>query len=89
MAYQKITDIYATSVDYSVDTLETDRFFATVQNKLHFAISGHTAAEIIASRADNTKENMGLTPWRKAPKGKIHKTDVVIAKNHLQKKRKI
>lgn len=85
MVYQKITDIYATSIDYSVDTLETEFFFATVQNKLHFAITGHTAAEIIASRADNTKESMGLTTWRKAPKGKIYKNDVVIAKNYLQK----
>ncbi len=85
MVYQKITDIYATSVDYSTDTLETDRFFATVQNKLHFAITGNTAAEIIAQRADNTKDNMGLTTWRKAPKGKIYKSDVTIAKNYLQK----
>ena len=85
MVYQKITDIYATSIDYSVDTTETERFFATVQNKLHFAITGHTAAEIIASRADNVKESMGLTTWRKAPKGKIYKTDVVIAKNYLRK----
>ncbi|OQX79916.1 MAG: cell filamentation protein Fic [Bacteroidetes bacterium 4484_276] len=84
MVYQKITDIYATSIDYSTDTLETVRFFATVQNKLHFAITGHTATEIIASRADNTKEYMGLTTWRKAPKGKIYKSDVVIAKNYLQ-----
>jgi len=85
MVYQKITDIYATSVDYSTDTLETDRFFATVQNKLHFAITGNTAAEIIAQRADNTKVNMGLATWRKAPKGKIYKSDVTIAKNYLQK----
>ena len=85
MVYQKITDIYATSVDYSTDTLETDRFFATVQNKLHFAMTGNTAAEIIAQRADNTKDNMGLTTWRKAPKGKIYKSDVTIAKNYLQK----
>jgi hypothetical protein len=85
MVYQKITDIYATSVDYSVDTLETEKFFATVQNKLHFAITGNTAAEIISSRADNEKENMGLTTWRKAPKGKIYKSDVVVAKNYLQK----
>jgi len=85
MVYQKITDIYATSIDYSVDTTETERFFATVQNKIHFAITGHTAAEIIASRTDNAKECMGLTTWRKAPKGKIYKSDVVIAKNYLQK----
>lgn len=85
MAYQKITDIYTTSIDYSVDTLETERFFAMIQNKLHFAITGHTAAEIITSRADNKRENMGLTTWRKAPKGKIYKSDVIIAKNYLQK----
>ncbi len=85
MVYQKITDIYVTSVDYSTDTLETDRFFATVQNKLHFAITGNTAAEIISERANSIKENMGLTTWRKAPKGKIYKSDVTIAKNYLQK----
>ncbi len=85
MVYQKITDIYATSVDYSVETLETEKFFATVQNKLHFAITGNTAAEIISKRADNDKDNMGLTTWRKAPTGKIYKSDVVIAKNYLQK----
>ena len=85
MVYQKITDIYATSVDYSPQTAETEKFFATVQNKLHFAITGQTAAEIISSRADNKKPNMGLTSWRKAPKGKIYKSDVAIAKNYLQK----
>ena len=85
MVYQKITDIYATSIDYSTDTLETDRFFATVQNKLHFSITGNTAAEIISERANSAKENMGLTTWRKAPKGKIYKSDVTIAKNYLQK----
>ena len=85
MVYQKITDIYATSIDYSTDTLETDRFFATVQNKLHFAITGNTAAEIISERANSTKDNMDLTTWRKAPKGKIYKSDVTIAKNYLQK----
>ncbi|MBD3340314.1 MAG: cell filamentation protein Fic [Candidatus Lokiarchaeota archaeon] len=85
MVYQKITDIYATSVDYSVNSVETERFFATVQNKLHFAITGKTAAEIIVSRVDETKANMGLTTWRKAPKGKIYKSDVIIAKNYLQK----
>ncbi len=67
MAYQKITDIYATSIDYSPHTAEAERFFATVQNKLHFAITGNTAAEIIAKRADGTKPYMGLTTWRKAP----------------------
>lgn len=71
MAYQKITDIYATSIDYSPNTAEAEKFFSTVQNKLHFAITGQTAAELIASRADKTKTNMGLTTWRKAPKGKI------------------
>ncbi len=85
MVYQKITEIYATSIDYSPNTLETEHFFATVQNKLHFAITGKTAAEIIASRASETKANMGLTTWRKAPKGKIAKSDVIIAKNYLQK----
>jgi len=85
MSYQKITDIYATSADYSSNTEETDAFFATVQNKLHFAITGQTAAEIIAKRADKNKQNMGLTNWRKAPKGKIRKSDVIIAKNYLQK----
>ncbi len=85
MVYQKITDIYVTSIDYSTDTLGTDRFFATVQNKLHFAITGNTAAEIISERANSAKDNMGLTSWRKAPKGKIYKSDVTIAKNYLQK----
>jgi len=84
MVYQKITDIYATSIDYATNTLETDRFFATVQNKLHFAITGNTAAELIEKRVDSNKENMGLTTWRKAPKGKIYKSDVTIAKNYLQ-----
>ena len=71
MAYQKITDIYATSIDYSLKAEDTKKFFATVQNKLHFAITGQTAAEIIANRVDSTKPNMGLTSWRKSPKGKI------------------
>jgi hypothetical protein len=84
MVYQKITDIYATSIDYTTDTLETDRFFATVQNKLHFAITGNTAAELIEKRANSSKENMGLSTWRKDPKGKIYKSDVTIAKNYLQ-----
>ncbi len=86
MAYQKITDIYATSIDYSKDASETRMFYATVQNKLHFAITGHTAAEIISSRADSTKPHMGLTTWRKAPEGKILSTDVGIAKNYLNEK---
>jgi hypothetical protein len=83
--YQKITDIYATSVDYNVDAPTTREFFAKVQNKLHFAIHGHTAAELIMGRADSEKKNMGLTSWKKAPKGKIVKTDVVVAKNYLSK----
>lgn len=82
--YQKITDIYATSFDYSPNASETKDFFATVQNKLHFAISGKTAAEIIAERVDSNKDKMGLTSWRKSPKGKIMPSDVVIAKNYLE-----
>ena len=81
--YQKITDIYATSVDYDVTAKSTQRFFATVQNKLHWAIHGQTAAEVIVSRADASKERMGLTTWKDAPKGKIQKFDVVVAKNYL------
>jgi hypothetical protein len=81
--YQKITDIYATSIDYDVTAAATKRFFATVQNKLHWAIHGQTAAEIIVSRADATKDRMGLTTWKDAPKGKIQKFDVVVAKNYL------
>ncbi|MCK5465942.1 virulence RhuM family protein [Candidatus Parcubacteria bacterium] len=85
--YQKITDIYAQcSADYSVDSDITKQFFATVQNKLHFAITGKTAAEIIHERADNKKLNMGLTTWKYVPKGKIRETDVVIAKNYLAEK---
>ena len=84
--YQKITDIYATAMDYSVDAETTKTFFATVQNKLHFAIHGHTAAELIVERADSGKERMGLTTWRNAPHGKILKPDVVIAKNYLTEK---
>jgi hypothetical protein len=83
--YQKITDIYATSVDYNRDAPTTKVFFAKVQNKLHFAVHGRTAAELIAERADSTQENMGLTTWEKAPDGKILKTDVSIAKNYLTK----
>lgn len=81
--YQKITDIYATAMDYSVDSITTKIFFKTVQNKLHFAIHGKTAAELILNRANAKKENMGLTTWRNAPKGKILKSDVSIAKNYL------
>lgn len=84
--YQKITDIYATAIDYNPDTEVTQAFFAAVQNKLHFAIHGHTAAEVIMQRADSEKENMGLTTWKKAPHGKIIKTDVSVAKNYLTEK---
>ena len=84
--YQKITDIYATAMDYSVEAETTQAFFATVQNKLHFAIHGHTAAELIVGRADSTKEHMGLNTWRNAPKGKILKPDVAVAKNYLTEK---
>ena len=85
MAYQKITDIYATSIDYSTKAEDTKQFFATVQNKLHFAITGQTAAEIIVKRADSKKKSMGLTSWRKSPRGKIMPADVTIAKNYLDK----
>lgn len=81
--YQKITDIYSTSIDYDVKSSATQRFFATVQNKLHWAIHGHTAAEIIIKRADHQKEKMGLSTWKDAPNGKIQKFDVSVAKNYL------
>jgi hypothetical protein len=81
--YQKITDIYATSIDYDVTAQATKRFFATVQNKLHWAIHGQTAAEVIVDRADAAKEHMGLHSWTDAPHGKIQKFDVVVAKNYL------
>lgn len=85
--YQKITDIYSQcSADYAKDAEITERFFATVQNKLHWAITGHTAAEIIAERVDSKKANMGLTTWKNAPAGKIRKTDIGIAKNYLDEK---
>jgi len=84
--YQKITDIYSTAMDYKTDDAVTQTFFASVQNKLHFAIHGHTAAELIVSRADSKKERMGLTTWKNAPSGKIIKTDVVVAKNYLNEK---
>lgn len=84
--YQKITDIYATAVDYNKDDKITKTFFASVQNKLHFAIHGNTAAEVIMDRVDSKKERMGLTTWKNAPLGKIIKTDVVIAKNYLTEK---
>lgn len=83
--YQKITDIYATSVDYNKDAPTTKAFFAKVQNKLHYAIHGHTAAELIHKRADSNKPHMGLTSWASAPEGKILKTDVAVAKNYLTK----
>ncbi|WP_248850202.1 virulence RhuM family protein [Thiomicrospira microaerophila] len=81
--YQKITDIYATSIDYDVTAQATKRFFATVQNKLHWAIHGHTAAEVIVERANHQQPNMGLTSWKDAPDGKIQKFDVSVAKNYL------
>lgn len=81
--YQKITDIYATSIDYDVTAQATKRFFAAVQNKLHWAIHGQTAAEVIHTRSDANKQHMGLTTWTDAPLGKIQKFDVVVAKNYL------
>ena len=81
--YQKITDIYATAIDYDVTAQATKRFFATVQNKLHWAIHGQTAAEVVYHRADADQPNMGLTTWKDAPLGKIQKFDVVVAKNYL------
>ncbi|MBS1760789.1 MAG: virulence RhuM family protein [Bacteroidetes bacterium] len=84
--YQKITDIYATAMDYKMDDEITQTFFASVQNKLHFAIHGYTASELIMNRADSKKERMGLTTWKNAPSGKIIKTDVSVAKNYLTEK---
>ena len=81
--YQKITDIYATAMDYNPESLTTREFFAKVQNKMHYAVHKHTAAELIYHRADHVKENMGLSSWEKSPYGKILKTDVTIAKNDL------
>ena len=81
--YQKITDIYSTAMDYDRDSPITQEFFAKVKNKMHYAVHGHTAAELIVRRADHTKERMGLTTWAKAPGGKILKSDVVVAKNYL------
>ena len=77
--YQKITDLYATAVDYDKNSATTRRFYATVQNKMHYAVHGHTAAELIVERADHTKEHMGLTNWADAPEGKIKKSDVTVA----------
>lgn len=86
MIYQKITDIYATAIDYSPKAYESKEFFATVQNKLHFAITGKTAAEIITDRVSSKKDKMGLTSWRRSPQGKIMPSDTIIAKNYLDKK---
>ena len=84
--YQKLTDIYATAIDYNKDALTTRLFFKKVQNKMHYAVHGHTAAELIVERADANKEHMGLTTWENAPNGKIVKTDVSVAKNYLREK---
>lgn len=81
--YQKITDIYATALDYDPSAAATKRFFAAVQNKMHYAVHGQTAAEVIVDRANHKSENMGLTHWEGSPKGKIHRYDVTIAKNYL------
>ena len=81
--YQKITDLYATAIDYDKNAATTRRFYATVQNKMHYSVHGHTAAELIVERADHTKEHMGLTTWADAPEGKIKKSDVTVAKNYL------
>ena len=83
--YQKITDIYATSVDYDAKAPTSQKFFATVQNKMHYAVTGRTAGELINDRADSTKEHMGLTSWEGSPDGKILRTDVGVAKNYLSK----
>ena len=82
--YQKLTDIYATSIDYNVNAPTTRAFFKKVQNKMHYAVHGHTAAELIVDRANAEREHMGLTTWEKGPQGKIVKTDVSIAKNYLR-----
>lgn len=82
--YQKITDIYATALDYDSSATATKRFFAAVQNKMHYAVHGQTAAEVIVDRADHQKQNMGLTSWEGAPRGKIQRYDVSIAKNSFQ-----
>ena len=83
--YQKITDIYATSVDYDAKAPTSQKFFATVQNKMHFAVTGHTAGELLKERADSSKPHMGLTSWEDSPDGKILRTDVSVAKNYLTK----
>jgi len=82
--YQKITDIYSTAMDYNPESPTTKEFFAKVQNKMHYAVHKHTAAELVYHRADHTKGNMGLPSWEKSPYGKIIKTDVAIAKNYLK-----
>ena len=81
--YQKVTDIYATTIDYDKTAAATKRFYATVQNKMHYAIHGHTAAELIVERANSEEEHIGLTTWADAPSGKIKRTDVAVAKNYL------
>ena len=81
--YQKITDLYATAIDYDKNSATTRRFYVTVQNKMHYAVHGHTAAELIVERADHEKKHMGLTTWADAPEGKIKKSDVTVAKNYL------
>ena len=83
--YQKVTDIYATSLDYNKSSSTTRKFFAKLQNKLHFAIHGHTASELVYERVDSSKDQMGLTSWKNSPDGKILKTDVSVAKNYLSK----
>lgn len=87
--YQKLTDIYATSIDYNRDAPTTRLFFKKIQNKMHYAVHEHTAAELIVERADADKENMELTTWENTPGGKIVKTDVCIAKNYLKQKRNL
>lgn len=81
--YQKVTDLYATAIDYDRNAATTKRFYATIQNKMHYAVHGHTAAELIVERANHEKKHMGLTTWADAPQGKIKKSDVIIAKNYL------
>ena len=81
--YQKITDLYATAIDYDKNAATTRRFYATVQNKMHYAVHGHTAAALIVERADHRKEHMGLTTWADAPEGKLKKSDVTALKNYL------
>lgn len=81
--YQKITDIYSTALDYAPSATATQRFFATVQNKMHYAVHGNTASEVIVDRSNHKADNMGLTHWENAPQGKIHKYDVSIVKNYL------